>query len=47
MTTQKEALDKKREHVEKSIQRGIASAKKTGDENRQVRSGTPFPARLC
>ncbi|BGO96387.1 iron complex transport system ATP-binding protein [Rhodosporidium toruloides NP11] [Rhodotorula toruloides] len=35
MTTQKEALDKKREHVEKSIQRGIASAKKTGDENRQ------------
>ncbi|BGP24160.1 iron complex transport system ATP-binding protein [Rhodotorula toruloides] len=35
LTTQQEALDKKREHVEKSIQRGIASAKKTGDENRQ------------
>ncbi|KAJ7228264.1 P-loop containing nucleoside triphosphate hydrolase protein [Mycena pura] len=30
-----EALDKKREHIEKSIQQGIASAKKTGDDNRQ------------
>ncbi|GAA6058948.1 hypothetical protein JCM10212_002900 [Sporobolomyces blumeae] len=32
---QKEAMDKKRDHVEKSIREGIASAKKTGDENRQ------------
>ncbi|ORY88253.1 P-loop containing nucleoside triphosphate hydrolase protein [Leucosporidium creatinivorum] len=31
----KEALDKKRDHIEKSIQQGITSAKKTGDENRQ------------
>ncbi|GAA5970859.1 hypothetical protein JCM3765_006106 [Sporobolomyces pararoseus] len=32
---QKEALDKKKEHIEKSIEQGKASAKKTGDENRQ------------
>ncbi|KAM0747556.1 P-loop containing nucleoside triphosphate hydrolase protein [Meredithblackwellia eburnea MCA 4105] len=32
---QVEALEKKREHIEKSIQSGMASAKKTGDENRQ------------
>ncbi|GAA6005938.1 hypothetical protein JCM11491_004066 [Sporobolomyces phaffii] len=32
---QKETLDKKREHIEKSIEQGKASAKKTGDENRQ------------
>ncbi|KAL8277263.1 hypothetical protein RQP46_010332 [Phenoliferia psychrophenolica] len=32
---QKEALDKKKEHIEASIAKGIASAKKTGDENRQ------------
>ncbi|KAJ7831894.1 P-loop containing nucleoside triphosphate hydrolase protein [Mycena leptocephala] len=35
LTGAQEALDKKREHIEKSIQQGIASAKKTGDENRQ------------
>ncbi|KAJ7693913.1 P-loop containing nucleoside triphosphate hydrolase protein [Mycena rosella] len=34
-TGAQEVLDKKREHIEKSIQQGIASAKKTGDENRQ------------
>lgn len=33
---QKEALDKKRDHIEKSIEKGKASAKKTGDENREV-----------
>ncbi|GAA5910406.1 ABC-F family ATP-binding cassette domain-containing protein [Sporobolomyces salmoneus] len=32
---QKEALDKKRDHIEKSIEQGKASAKRTGDENRQ------------
>ncbi|KAI5479106.1 Iron complex transport system ATP-binding protein [Pseudohyphozyma bogoriensis] len=35
LTGQKEAMDKKKEHIEKSIQQGMASAKKTGDENRQ------------
>ncbi|KAJ6561577.1 P-loop containing nucleoside triphosphate hydrolase protein [Mycena vulgaris] len=35
LTGAQEVLDKKREHIEKSIQQGIASAKKTGDENRQ------------
>ncbi|KAJ7167528.1 P-loop containing nucleoside triphosphate hydrolase protein [Mycena filopes] len=35
LTSAQEVLDKKREHIEKSIQQGIASAKKTGDENRQ------------
>ncbi|KAJ7223921.1 P-loop containing nucleoside triphosphate hydrolase protein [Mycena rebaudengoi] len=35
LTSTQEALDKKREHVEKSIQQGMASAKKTGDDNRQ------------
>lgn len=38
---QKEALDKKREHIEKSIEQGKASAKKTGDENRQVSRPPP------
>ncbi|KAJ7098765.1 P-loop containing nucleoside triphosphate hydrolase protein [Mycena belliarum] len=35
ITGAQEVLDKKREHIEKSIQQGIASAKKTGDDNRQ------------
>ncbi|KAJ7068669.1 P-loop containing nucleoside triphosphate hydrolase protein [Mycena amicta] len=35
LTGMQEALDRKREHIEKSIQQGISSAKKTGDENRQ------------
>ncbi|KAJ7734035.1 P-loop containing nucleoside triphosphate hydrolase protein [Mycena maculata] len=35
LSSAQEVLDKKREHIEKSIQQGIASAKKTGDENRQ------------
>ncbi|KAJ7126423.1 P-loop containing nucleoside triphosphate hydrolase protein [Mycena crocata] len=35
LTSAQETLDKKREHIEKSIQQGAASAKKTGDENRQ------------
>ncbi|KAJ7724833.1 P-loop containing nucleoside triphosphate hydrolase protein [Mycena metata] len=35
LTSAQQVLDKKREHIEKSIQQGIASAKKTGDENRQ------------
>ncbi|KAJ6539742.1 P-loop containing nucleoside triphosphate hydrolase protein [Mycena capillaripes] len=34
LTSAQETLDKKREHIEKSIQQGIASAKKTGDDNR-------------
>ncbi|KAJ6515472.1 P-loop containing nucleoside triphosphate hydrolase protein [Mycena sanguinolenta] len=34
LTSAQEALDKKREHIEKSIQQGKESAKKTGDENR-------------
>ncbi|GAA5936637.1 ABC-F family ATP-binding cassette domain-containing protein [Sporobolomyces koalae] len=34
LQSQKAALDKKREHIEKSIEQGKASAKKTGDENR-------------
>jgi ATPase subunit of ABC transporter with duplicated ATPase domains len=39
---QKEALDKKRDHIEKSIEQGKASAKKTGDENRQVSTSLLF-----
>ncbi|KAJ6482821.1 P-loop containing nucleoside triphosphate hydrolase protein [Mycena vitilis] len=35
LASTQEAMDKKRGHIEKSIQQGIASAKKTGDENRQ------------
>ncbi|KAF7302027.1 Iron complex transport system ATP-binding protein [Mycena indigotica] len=35
LTGMQEAQDRKREHIEKSIQQGISSAKKTGDENRQ------------
>nr|GAT52830.1 iron complex transport system ATP-binding protein [Mycena chlorophos] len=35
LTGMQEALDRKREHIEKSIQQGKESAKKTGDENRQ------------
>ncbi|KAF7332392.1 Iron complex transport system ATP-binding protein [Mycena kentingensis (nom. inval.)] len=35
LTSTQEALDRKREHIEKSIQQGKESAKKTGDENRQ------------
>ncbi|KAK4701684.1 hypothetical protein P7C70_g4544, partial [Phenoliferia sp. Uapishka_3] len=35
LVSQKVALDKKKDHIEKSIAQGIASAKKTGDENRQ------------
>ncbi|KAJ7740893.1 P-loop containing nucleoside triphosphate hydrolase protein [Mycena olivaceomarginata] len=34
LTSAQESLDKKREHIEKSIQQGKESAKKTGDENR-------------
>ncbi|KAF7352440.1 Iron complex transport system ATP-binding protein [Mycena venus] len=34
LTGAQEALDKKREHIEKSIQQGKESAKKTGDDNR-------------
>ena len=30
----KEVLDKKKEHIEKSIQQGRAAAKSTGDDNR-------------
>jgi ATP-binding cassette subfamily F protein 3 len=41
----KGALDKKKDHIEKSIQQGIASAKKTGDENRFVLD-TFFPPSL-
>ncbi|KAJ7639258.1 P-loop containing nucleoside triphosphate hydrolase protein [Roridomyces roridus] len=35
LTSAQETLDKKREHVEKSIQQAFVSAKKTGDDNRQ------------
>ncbi|KAF8213955.1 P-loop containing nucleoside triphosphate hydrolase protein [Mycena galopus ATCC 62051] len=34
LTSAQETLDKKREHIEKSIQQGKESAKKTGDDNR-------------